>query len=104
MVARFVKDVVAEPASLMGFDMYNLGHFPALVKGTGSIVGETFTVPSITIFDHYEGYRPDGSGLYDREQVEINTASGDKTAWVYFMKQTPRRASLVPTGDWADAS
>ena len=101
----------ATGAKLVGnFKLWNLGVYPALVEDLKehTIVGETFELPNITMYDAYEGYIPNGKGLYDRKEVEIELEDGTKTsAWTYFMhaerfKESERWAEVIESGDWQD--
>lgn len=78
---------------ISGWDMYDLGHFPAVVRGTGDVTGDVFRVSSSTFakLDMLEGY----PRFYDRELIE--TPAGD--AWIYCHNETPR-GRPVPDGDW----
>ena len=110
LYAHKVGDVVGTPAKLTGFKMFNLGRFPCLVEddsdGLEPIVGETIAIPSVTMYDGYEGYPI----LYNRKEVACHV---DKEhdyyigCWVYFMEpqmfsQHEARAIYIPSGDWAD--
>jgi gamma-glutamylcyclotransferase (GGCT)/AIG2-like uncharacterized protein YtfP len=77
-----------------GWDMYDLGHFPAIVKGSGSVTGDVFRVTPATFarLDMLEGY----PRFYDREFIETPVGN----AWVYYHNETPRHAEPVPSGDW----
>lgn len=103
---------------IKGFIMYHLGGFPAIVpvenvfelaeyyEGDhpeiifdGIITGEVFSVDADTLkgLDSLEGYRGNGSGLYNRK--EIKTENGH-TALVYFMNQGRKNSQIIETGDW----
>lgn len=108
-------DRVVEPARLRdNLAMFDLGYFPALVESDDEheIVGETFEVPSIRMYDAYESYLPNGKGLYDRRVVTIKTESGKELgAWIYFMHADKFKedgaadyGKPVPSGDWADSN
>lgn len=98
-------DTLVEHATLTDkFKMYKPAWFPCLAPSIGeyTIIGETYEIPSVRIFDAYEGYRQDGTGLFDRKIVRILTDGRLlQDAWVYFMK-IPPDAPVVITGDWAD--
>ena len=103
-----------EEASLTGnYKLWNLGRFPAVVESQlpQRIVGETFEVEHIAPYDSYEGYLPNGKGLYDRKKVKIQLKDEVTTleAWVYFMHHTtfhgedgPKWAEPIESGDWGD--
>ena len=76
-----------------GWDMYDLGAFPAVIRGTGDVTGDVFRVSPATFnrLDMLEGY----PRFYDREL--IRTPVGD--AWVYCHNETPSNRP-IPSGDW----
>lgn len=100
-----VEDVVGATLAA-NLKMFNLGAFPALVEDAGVhlITGESYTLPDITVFDAYEGYLPNGRGLYDRSLFQIELEDGLKTqAWVYWMhKERHEFGDVIDSGDWAD--
>ena len=112
---------VVNKATLEGFTMWNLGRFPALtqkynyVQGqdeakvpSAKIVGEVYDIPQVSVFDGYEGYKADGTGLYDRDIMPCVLETGERVmAWVYFMhtwklREVGGAATIVQSGDWAD--
>ena len=60
-------------ATAEGYDMYNLGPFPGIVKGNGSVKGELYEIPAedVAKLDYLEG---EGS-LYNRVCVSARTES-----------------------------
>ena len=79
---------------LYGWAMYDLGSFPCVVpmKLSGSIVVEVYEVADLKATDRLEGY----PGFYDRVQVVTHYGS----AWIYFMREAPERASVIDSGVW----
>ena len=89
--------------SVEGFQMFNLGMFPACVPvsenftGYATIVGEVWEVDDETLkrLDYLEGY----PNFYDRKEVETSFGK----ALIYF---TPRQGDWLPdaptiaNGDW----
>lgn len=75
--------------------LYDLGPYPALVRGEDTVVGELWTVTpehlksTLRVLDRIEGYRPDAStNLYEREVVECRPDDGAiHHAWTYFYSQ-----------------
>jgi len=71
-------------ASIKGFNLYNLGAFPAIVKGDGEVYGELHTfskddVKSVTArFDMIEGFYEEDKkqSLYIRESMNVVTENG----------------------------
>jgi len=76
-----------------GWDMYDLGAFPAVVRGHGDVTGDVFRVTPDTFarLDMLEGY----PRFYDRELIE--TPAG--AAWVYCHNDIPSNRP-IPSGDW----
>jgi gamma-glutamylcyclotransferase (GGCT)/AIG2-like uncharacterized protein YtfP len=101
-LSKFVEEVRVD-----GFDMYNLGGFPGIIKGKGSIVGETYELPEgvegeavLGLLDYYEGYFPDrpDRSAYVREEIDVN----GKPTFVYVLNNDKTRDwyKPVPSGDW----
>lgn len=88
---------VGVPDKVAGFELYDLGPFPAVVRGAQKAVvhGEVFLIdePTLVNLDRIEGY----PGLYDRAEV---TTAGGHAAWVYFMRARPRSAQRLADGVW----
>jgi len=84
------KDVV-----LPGFNLYDLGSFPGVRPGEGSVVGDVFMVPEELWdrLDQYEGV----PHLYTRETVEL-TGFGDTEVYVY--GRQPNEAGRITSGNW----
>jgi gamma-glutamylcyclotransferase (GGCT)/AIG2-like uncharacterized protein YtfP len=86
------------PAMMPGLVMYDLGGFPAVLKGNGDVYGDLLEITDeeqVRSMDQLEGHPT----FYCRE--EMFTDKG--TAWVYIFKDEgiKRRKELVlPTGDW----
>lgn len=73
------------PATISG-DLYDVGHFPALVPGGGRVAGEVFEVlpgreeQAVGITDMIEGYDPARlrSSMYVRRPVTARLADGSE--------------------------
>lgn len=89
--AEFIGETKTEEK----FDLYDFGHFPALVEnGEKNITVEIFKVDEITLamVDALEGYN-NINPFYDRKT--INTEFGD--AYLYIIKDPKKYNSLVKT-------
>lgn len=67
---------------LKGYDLYDIGHFPGIVKGEGRVKGELYrvTLNKLTDIDRYEG---EGS-LYRRKMVQVQNENKENiNAFVY---------------------
>lgn len=94
------KDICAgmEPIEdeIENVDMYNLGHFPGIIKGAGSAKGLIVCVTKETLeaLDHYES---EGS-LYSR--VNYITKSNRLVNVYFFLHPLPSNAVKIEDGDW----
>lgn len=84
-----------ENAVLNGFEMFDLGAFPAIIKKEdSSISGEVYeldeTLDPLNRLDAVEGY----PRLYDRE------LSSEHNAWVYFMHKKMPGSAKIESGNW----
>lgn len=69
-------------AAASGYIMYNIGAFPGIVPGEGTVPGELYEVDDETMdnLDYLEG---EGS-LYIREKTAVTMPTGEETmAWIY---------------------
>jgi gamma-glutamylcyclotransferase (GGCT)/AIG2-like uncharacterized protein YtfP len=72
---------------LYGFDMFNLGRFPALKEGQGKVTGEVYEVDEATfaLLDRLEGHPT----MYKRQENLVHLPYGDSLeAWVYIYQGT----------------
>jgi gamma-glutamylcyclotransferase (GGCT)/AIG2-like uncharacterized protein YtfP len=78
---------------LAGADLYDLGHFPAIVDGGDAVGGEVWTIAdehaaeTLRRLDRLEGYHGDADDLYDRRIVAVETEDGVVACWAYFLKR-----------------
>lgn len=92
-------------ATTEGYDMYDLGSFPGIVKGNGSVKGELYEMAAedIVRLDYLEG---EGS-LYNRACVSVRTeAEENQFALIYEYARNVEGYELIPewfqpyTADW----
>ena len=79
---HYLEDSVClGPATIEGYDMYNVGWFPAIIAGDGLIVGELYSVPlsDIPAIDMLEG---EGS-LYTKRCETVKVGRKTTFALVY---------------------
>ena len=84
--------------TLAGFDLYDLGAYPGVVKGGGRVVGELVELPDdalLAYLDEVEGIH-DEPPLYRRERIEVD----DAQAWIYVYARTVDQARRIESGDW----
>lgn len=100
--------VLHEEAYLEDFEMLDLGAFPGIVPGRGSVRGEIHLYSSLDELDRIEGYRErdPSSSLYIRRLVEVQLPTSDNyEAWTYAFnlkgnRIPPRERRVVEGGDW----
>lgn len=105
----FLKDEWYAGAGIVcGFDMYDMGSYPGIVKGSGDVTGELYEVPASAIesLDQLEG---EGS-LYLRECLPVIREDGSISfAEAYIYNRDIDGLDLIPeiaqpyTSDWRDA-
>jgi len=81
-----------------GYELRNLGDYPAAVPGAGAIAGELYELPSpavLEVLDEAEGVHA-VPPLYRRELVHALGAP----AWLYVFAQPPGGAPGIGSGDW----
>lgn len=117
LLAPYVRSV--ETATIRGA-LYDVGEFPALVEGTGRVLGQIVRVDEaglahlLPVLDSLEGYRPgdEAHSMYLRRVADVTTASGAiEPAVVYFYNPDhpalPALSTLthLESGEWCgDAS
>ena len=96
------------PATLEGYDLFDLGSFPAIKEGKGKVIGELHKYKGLSFvqarIDQIEGYNaehPPGS-LYLRKRRNVKTEEGNIIeANVYvFNDDIPLRARRIENGIW----
>lgn len=98
------KSRFVDTLSLSGYDMYSLGRFPAIVRGSGTITVELYDVDCETLerLDRLEGFSGIASryNAYNRE--EIDTPYGKAFIYIYANEQRlgGRVFGLVTSGNW----
>jgi gamma-glutamylcyclotransferase (GGCT)/AIG2-like uncharacterized protein YtfP len=83
------------PDEIENVDMYNLGVFPAVKKGTGTAKGYIICVNTevLSLLDHYE------CSPYLYKRVQTITKGGRPVQYYHFNKDV-RDAPLVVDGVW----
>ena len=91
--ARFVAEAHTEPC----FELFDLGHFPAMSAGGQTVVrGEIYAVDDQTLvrLDRLEGH-PE---LYQRTPIRL--ANGQEVQTYLMEDARMRRRPVIPSGDW----
>lgn len=96
--ARFGLDGTAEVYKnqrLPGFNLFELGWFPGIKPGDGTVVGDIFFVKpeQFEALDAYEGT----PHLYHRATVDLDGLPGVQ---VYIYNGNPPGTSIIKSGDW----
>ena len=84
--------------------LFDLGAYPGLRRGTGLVVGEIYALldsealKTLDRFEDFEPAQPHGS-LYLRERVSL-IEPADTEAWIYFYNQVPDASQQIESGDW----
>lgn len=98
----------SEKGSIENVKMLNLGSFPGVVEGDGTVFGEVHSYKEeekvLRTFDVIEGYNkeePDRS-FYIRKEVEVSLDTGEKvTATMYFLNPKAAKSyKRVESGVW----
>jgi gamma-glutamylcyclotransferase (GGCT)/AIG2-like uncharacterized protein YtfP len=79
---------------LEGYDLFDMGEYPAAVPGAGAIQAELYELPSpavLEVLDEAERVPT----LYRREMVD--------GAWLYIYAQPVEAAPRIASGDWRHA-
>ncbi|MEL7533689.1 MAG: gamma-glutamylcyclotransferase family protein [Bacteroidota bacterium] len=92
---RFIEEAKMEGK------LYDLGDYPALIAGKGTVHGEIFEILDDQVFailDQYEGYDPKSpeTSLYVREL----TCCAERLVWVYVFQEDLRFAERLVGGLW----
>ena len=88
-----------EVAKVTGMELYMVkgAYYPAIIEGTGDVIGELITIRETYVddilkrVDRLEGYVGEGreDNLYDRVVVQAETATGSKVlayCYIYHLK------------------
>ena len=82
-------------AAVSGYEMYDIGAFPGIVPGAGSIPGEVYEVEYETLqnLDYLEG---EGS-LYIRKSAHVKMSTGESAfAWIYVYNGSIEDLEKIP--------
>jgi gamma-glutamylcyclotransferase (GGCT)/AIG2-like uncharacterized protein YtfP len=96
-IVPFLRSV--EPAVLSGAELYDLGSFPAAIRGAGEIIGNLLEIDpaAFEVLDPLEGH-PE---VYRREGVRVRTEAGEVQAWIYWApEELAQMGDRIENGDW----
>ena len=86
--------------------LYDLGPYPALVLGEGTVRGELYAmtdpVTLLSLVDAIEGYHPDDltRSRYVRRAARVTHPSGPVWAWLYVFNRGVGDGVWIPSGDY----
>ncbi|MBW7982804.1 gamma-glutamylcyclotransferase family protein [Enterobacillus tribolii] len=87
--AQWLGDHVLE-----GYEMYDLGHYPAVIQGDGEIYCEVYRIDS-TILSELDELKSN-SRFYKRELISTPYGS----AWIYLYLYPVEGYPRIASGDW----
>lgn len=79
-----------------GYELYNLGHYPGVIPGEGTIEGEVYRIDAMTLGE-LDALRTKG-GEYKRQLVSTPYGS----AWMYIYQRSVAGRQQIPSGNWLD--
>jgi len=80
---------------ILGWEMKDLGPFPAIIKGNKHIIGEVWEINNLEMLDMLEGY----PSFYNREEIDTHYGK----AWVYYIDTKDNSMldhTTIQTGEW----
>ena len=86
-------------ARLSGFEMFDLGWYPGIVPGEGSVQGELYEVDwkTLLLLDEVEAEGEE----YERRLLPVEMEDGRlEEAFVYVYRRRPQGAPRVKEGRW----
>ena len=81
-----------------GYELYNLGHYPGVIPGEGTIECEVYRIDATTLGE-LDALRTKG-GEYKRQLVSTPYGS----AWMYIYQRSVAGRPQIPSGDWLERS
>ena len=77
-----------------GYDLYNLGLYPGVVPGEGTVYGEVYRIDASTLGE-LDALRTSG-GEYKRQLIQTPYGS----AWMYVYQRSVAGLTRISSGDW----
>ena len=97
-------DPVAQDAARARADLLDLGSYPGLIPGAGSVRGELYGFADVDAvlasLDQIEGYGAGEPSLYNRVVLQVESAGGTQWAWTYAYAR--EGGTPIPSGDWRE--
>ena len=95
---------VVQDAAWATADLLDLGSYPGLVPGAGSVQGELYAFEDVDkvlgSLDQIEGYRAGEASLYHRVVLQVESGAGAQWAWTYAYAR--EGGVPIPSGDWRE--
>jgi gamma-glutamylcyclotransferase (GGCT)/AIG2-like uncharacterized protein YtfP len=79
---------------LQGFDMYDLGGYPGVVEGQGTIIGDLFEAHNLAVLTRI-CFLEVGDGYMEKKVSVLNTE-----AIIYILESLPEDSKPIETGNW----
>jgi len=79
---------------IKGFDLYNLGLYPGVVEGEGTVLGEVYRIDASTLGE-LDALRCK-NGEYKRQLIQTPYGS----AWLYVYQRSVAGRPHIASGDW----
>lgn len=87
--------------------LYRIDWFPGAVYDSAAptvVIGDILQLDQPTELlahvDEYEDVTPDGTGIFVRRLVPVQTANGALTVWTYLYNQPTDNLPIIPNGDF----
>jgi pyruvate carboxylase len=97
----------------IGGDLFNLREYPGVLPAPSArrgVEGELYELSKpqehLTVLDRIEEFNPErpSKSLFVRRRATVRMIDGSRVrAWVYFLPRRPARASVISSGDYAEA-
>ena len=78
------------------YTLYSLGHYPGVVPGEGTVVGEVYRIDASTLSE-LDALRTKG-GEYKRQLIQTPYGS----AWMYVYQRQVDGLTRIESGNWVD--
>jgi gamma-glutamylcyclotransferase (GGCT)/AIG2-like uncharacterized protein YtfP len=94
----------AQAAASATADLLDLGSYPGLIPGAGSVRGELYGFEDVDAvlesLDRIEGYCAGEPSLYQRVVLQVESGVGAQWAWTYVYAR--EGGTPIPSGDWRE--
>ncbi len=101
-----LKDGIYLGPAITQADLYDIGDFPGIQPGSGTTVGEVYSIKKdlLNLLDRIEGYSPSdlSSSLFIRKSITVRDFAENKktAAFTYFFNNKINGYIKIPHGDY----